>query len=212
MGGSLGAAITAPSPLLGETQLSRVEHTAIVSTICYEAGPQPTNQPTDHTNVFQTFSHPFRFAALVLRFPPLIGVFGWGYSWGHIVMLVRFQPGSMIIFGDRTLQLVFPSWRYAPILCLEVDRHSSLGAAWSDLELDTGARFYALLIYSSVTHTQCDRVQARFMAPNWPAITPRLPFHLQFVQIQFCSPSLIAVLKVFSWPNWSLLEDYNIIQ
>ena len=68
-------------------------------------------------------------------------------------MLVRFQPGSMIMFGDTALQLVFPSWRYAPILSPEVDRHSSLGAAWSDLDLDTGARFYALLIYSSVTHS-----------------------------------------------------------
>ena len=72
-------------------------------------------------------------------------------------MLMRFQPGSMIMFGDRTLQLVFPSWRYAPILSPEVDRHSSLGAAWSDLDLDTGAWPTQILrpphIQLSDTHT-----------------------------------------------------------
>ena len=55
-GGSLGGAITASLlSLLGETQLSREEHTAIVSTICYECHTQPTNKPT---TTFQTFNQP----------------------------------------------------------------------------------------------------------------------------------------------------------
>ena len=140
----------------GDSIVSRGTHGHCFNHLLW--GWSTTNQPRDHTNVFQTFSHPFRFAALVLGFPPLIGVFGWRYSWGHIVLLVRFQPGSMIMFGDRTLQLVFPSWRYAPILCLEVDRHSSLGAAWSDLDLDTGARLanpgFTPSSYTAQWHTQ----------------------------------------------------------
>ena len=90
------------------------------------------------------------------------------------------------------------SWRYTAVFqrrWLGRWTHSSLGAARSDLHLDTGApqpRFYALLIYSSSvththththsvthTHTQWQYMeQARFMAPNWPAITPRLILRL----------------------------------
>ena len=49
------------SSLLGETQLSRLEHTAIVSTICYECHTQ-ANQQTNHyiSNIQPTIR--FRFA------------------------------------------------------------------------------------------------------------------------------------------------------
>ena len=43
------------SSILGETQLSRLEHTAIVSTICYECHTQATNKPN---TTFQTFNQP----------------------------------------------------------------------------------------------------------------------------------------------------------
>ena len=43
------------SSILGETQLSRLEHTAIVSTICYQCHTPPTNKPT---TTFQTFNQP----------------------------------------------------------------------------------------------------------------------------------------------------------
>ena len=50
------------SSILGETQLSRLEHTAIVSTICYECHTQSTNQQTNNyiSNIQPTIR--FRFA------------------------------------------------------------------------------------------------------------------------------------------------------
>ena len=153
------------SSILGETQLSRLEHTAIVSTICYECHTQATKKPTA---TFQTFNR-FRFADTLSCLDHVLE-----YCLG-IHIQTMFKAGGILQCSSGG------GWEGGHI------------AARSDLHLDTGApqpRFYALLIYSSSaththtvahsdTHTQWQYMeQARFMAPNWPAITPRLILRL----------------------------------